>query len=213
MGERLPAGGVLTVVGRGRISTAARGAAEALAADRPFRGAAAAARHRGRDGRSVGARSGGDDPALHARRRWAAIWSDEARFGAMLRVEIAVARATRWPAGSSRPTRSPQIESARPRRRRPHRRDRADHRPRCHSLRQPGRRDGRSGGALPPPRADEQRRRRHRPRPPAAGGQGAPPPRCGPAPCGTRPAGPGRGRHGDDGSRPMGSTRSRRRSA
>ena len=90
-----------------------------------------------------------------------AVWTDEARFGQMLRVEIAVARAEvgrgMVPAAALTGHRV-----AGPHRRRSHRRDREDDRPRRHRLRQPGGRDGRRGRPLPAPGPDQQRRRRHR---------------------------------------------------
>ena len=96
-----------------------------------------------------------------------AIWSDQARFEAMLRVELAVARARPRAAGPARCAGGDR--DARPRRRRADRRARADDRPRRDRLRQPGRRDGRARRALPPLRPDQQRRGRH--------GAGAPVPR------------------------------------
>ena len=97
----------------------------------------------------------------YTRPEMGAAWSDEARFAAMLRVEIAVARA-QVARGLVPADAFAAIERAGPDRRRPDRRDRADHRPRRHRLRQPGRRGGRARGPLPPPRPHEQRRRRHR---------------------------------------------------
>ena len=102
-----------------------------------------------------------------------AIWSDAARFEAMLRVELAVARA-QSARGQIPPDALAALEIALARRRRADRRDRAHDRPRRHRLRQPGRRVGRPRRALPPPRADQQRRRRHRARAPAARGRRAP---------------------------------------
>ena len=135
-----------------------------------------------------------------------AIWTEQARFEEMLRVEIAVARA-QAARGLVPAAALWRDRGARPGRRRPDRRDRADDRPRRDRLRQPGRRDGRAGGPLPPPRPDQQRRRRHRPGAPAAGGRRAPAARLRPAARGARRPGPGRGRHGDDGPDPLGPRR------
>ena len=82
--------------------------------------------------------------------RWARSGPSEARFEAMLRVELAVARA-QVARGLVPAEALEAIDGARPDRRGADRRDRADHRPRRHRLRQPGRRDGRAGGPLPPP--------------------------------------------------------------
>ena len=135
-----------------------------------------------------------------------AIWSEQARFEAMLRVELAVARAQAArgliPAGRARGARD-----ARPRRRRADRGDRADHRPRRHRLRQPGRRDGRGRGPLPPPRPDQQRRRRHRPRAPAPGRRRRLLDDADRLVARHRRPRPRRGRDGDDGPHPLGPCR------
>ncbi len=120
-----------------------------------------------------------------------ALWTDQARFEGMLRVELAVARA-QAARGLVPPEALAAIEARGHGRSGADRRDREDDRPRRHRLRLPGRRVGRPRGPLPPSRPDEQRRRRHRPRPPAAGRRGAPPPRLRPAPGGARSPAPGR---------------------
>ena len=135
-----------------------------------------------------------------------AIWSEAARFEAMLEVEIAVAR-VQAARGLIPADALAAIEDARPGRRRPDRRDRADDRPRRHRLRQPGRRAGRARGSLPAPRPDEQRRRRHRARAPAPRRRPAPARRLRPPARRDHRPGPDRGGHADDGPDPFGPCR------
>ena len=156
-------GRVLTVVGRGAdLAAAARAVAERRPTPSRSR-AAASARHRRAS--VAGACSVAMIPR-YTLPEMGAIWSDAARFEAMLRVELAVARA-QSARGQIPPDALAALETRAPGRRRSHPRDRADDRPRRHRVRQPGRRVGRARGPLPPPRADQQRRRRHRARPPA----------------------------------------------
>ena len=171
-------GRVLTVVGRGPDLAAARtragdgGRRDLVARD------AASPRHRGRAAVDAGGRRRTGRGAGVIRRytlpEMGAIWSDQARWEQMLRVELAVARA-QVARGLVPPAAYEAIAGARGSRRRAHRRDRAGDRPRRHRLRQPGRRDDRRRGAVSPPWPDQQRRRRHRTGPPADGRRRAAP--------------------------------------
>ena len=132
-------GRVLTVVGRGPDLMAAREAAERAAGRDRLGRHAAPRRHRRRP---AGARGGARMIPRYTLPEMGALWTEQARFERMLEVEIAVCRAQvgAWPrarggAGGDRG------EGAR--RRRPHRRDRAHHRPRRDRLRVAGRRDRR----------------------------------------------------------------------
>ena len=141
------------------------------------------------------ARRGGPRPMIprYTLPEMGAIWSDAARFEAMLRVELAVARAQS--ARGQVPPDALAVIEARARIDVDRiARDRADDRPRRHRLRQPGRRDGRPGRPLPPPRPDQQRRRRHGPRAPAAGRRRAPAARLRPPARRAHRARPRRGR-------------------
>ena len=102
-----------------------------------------------------------------------ALWTEQARFEAMLRVELAVLRAL-VPTGAVPADAVGRHRGARPRGRRAHRRAGADHRPRRHRVREPGRRDRRAGGSLAALRPDQLGRRGHRARAPVPG-RGGPP--------------------------------------
>ena len=205
---RTAGGRVLAVVGRG---AGPRAAARARRRGRRRRSGSTARQRRHDIGAATRARDRRLERSDAVIRRYTlaemgAIWTEQARFEPMLRVELAVAPG----AGGARPDpgRRPRgPRDARHGRRRAHRRDRADDRPRRHRLRVPGRRDGRAGGPLPAPRPDEQRRRRHRAGAPAAGRRRAAARRRRPPHRGPRDPRPGRGRHGDDGPHPLGPRR------
>ena len=158
---RTNGGRIITVVGRGANVEAAADAAHRAAAHISWTGLQR--RH------DIGGPP--RDPALHARRDG----RDLGRGGA-LRAHAPGRDRRRpgpGPARAGAAGRARRDRGARDDRRGPDRRDRADHRPRRHRVRQPGRRVGGAGGPVPAPRPHQQRRPRHRARAPASSGRRA----------------------------------------
>ena len=199
--HRTNGGRVLTVVGAGTDLDAAapppRRAADAIA----LRRRPAPPRHRRLALRPRG--GGPDDPRATRCPRWARSGPSEARFEAMLRVELAVCRAQARrgvvPADAARAS---------------SRRGRASTSTRIAEIEQTTDHDviafvsqvaeiDRARGPLPPPRADQQRRRRHRAGAPAPGRRAS----CSSRDCDRLIAAlvgraRERGRHADDGPHP-----------